>query len=906
MRATSRCTPVPFCVRTDFRSAAEGSESLSAPDNAENRTAAEVGVEDIDPQDLDMFISHAVRKGPDEAERWFQRNFGVERAQAMRRAYDAEARRLRELRDPPSLDGDADTPWYLGPEPGDRCWPAVELLLKGSGWSEEDLQSLDIASSKVVAKLSHPETDGFTTKGLVLGHVQSGKTTNFTSVIAKAADRKYRLFIVLSGIHNSLREQTQERLTEYLVEPNDAYWMPLTSQNRDFTPPPGATATVYLARHAQHQVLCVVKKNGARLRRLKAWLASADAEELKRLPVVIIDDEADQASVATARINGLIKDILELLPKAAYIGYTATPFANLLIDPSAQDLYPSSFIVDLPQPKDHFGTEVIFGRDAIEGEEGEGPLDGYDMVRTVPVDELPELRPAPRQPVEEFVAELTPTLRQAVLYFWLATAARRVRETGVPHSTMLIHTSMRIAAHEAFREPLETLRAEVVRKLAADDRALMEELRDLWMDECSRVDAADFGEEPVSFKDLREHLVEVVGASRVVMDNSRSRERLSYSGERVVAIAVGGNTLSRGLTLEGLVVSYFVRSTSAYDTLLQMGRWFGYRRGYGDLPRIWMTDELYRWFRHLATVESEIRRDVRRYEEENLTPLDFAVRIRAHPALAITAASKMADAVRAEASYGGKRAQTRYFNAQDGVWLERNIEAAKNLAGDAIEIDRAIASPNGDGQIIIRGVKAASIIKFLRSYHFHDQSFELDAKLIEDYINRQNENDRLLEWNVALVGGEPEGSEQDFNFGHGLVVKKIRRSKLKEPPTAYADIKTLMSKEHRVIDFDDITQSEARRRTETELMLKRGPHSSGLLALYPIDKESPPDKQNEKSRIKLGAAADVIGVGLVFPGGGDEQAVTYMSADLSRLGMSKDDLEEPQNEDPDSDDALAA
>jgi len=341
--------------------------------SADDRDRGPIEAEEIDPQDFDMFISHAVRKGPDEAERWFLKTFGADQARVMRAAYEVEALRLRELRDPPSLDGDADAPWYLGPQPGDLCWPAVELLLKRKGWSDDDLRSLDVASSKVVARLSHPNTERFTTRGLVLGHVQSGKTTNFTSVIAKAADRKYRLFIVLSGIHNSLREQTQERLTEYLVEPNDAYWMPLTEQNRDFTPPPGATATVYLARHAQHQVLCVVKKNGPRLRRLKEWLASAAAEELKRLPVVMIDDEADQASVATPRINGLIKDILDLLPKAAYIGYTATPFANLLIDPSSQDLYPSNFIHRLAATEGAFRNGGHLRARCDRGRGGRGP-----------------------------------------------------------------------------------------------------------------------------------------------------------------------------------------------------------------------------------------------------------------------------------------------------------------------------------------------------------------------------------------------------------------------------------------------------------------------------------------------------------------------------------------------------
>jgi hypothetical protein len=594
-----------------------------------------------------------------------------------------------------------------------------------------------------------------------------------------------------------------------------------------------------------------------------------------------------------------------LLPRAAYIGYTATPFANLLINPAAEDLYPSDFIIDLPQPRNHFGTEVIFGRDATEDEEVEGPLDGYDMVRKVPAggpaDELDNLRPARGQPVEEFLPTLTPSLRRAVLYFWLATAARRVRGTGVPHSTMLIHTSMRIAVHESFREPLETFRAEVVRSIAAGDRVLLEELRDIWADETSRVTPAMFNEQPVSLAELRDHLPEVVGETRVVMDNSRSRERLSYAGQPVVAIAVGGNTLSRGLTLEGLVVSFFIRSTSAYDTLLQMGRWFGYRFGYADLPRIWMTTELRTWFRHLAMVEAEIRRDIRRYEEENLTPLDFAVRIRKHPALAITAASKMKDAVRAYASFGGKRSQTRYFYAEDPVWLNRNIEAAKALVSDVLELDSAEDQTTDERHVVLRGASVASVLRFLRSYSFHEDAFDLDADLITRYIERQNEKGSLLVWNVALMSGEEsESGSAPFDFGHGFALDMVRRSQLSETDVDYADIKTLMSKEHRVVDLSEITQRVARRRSEQKLMEMRGSGQPGLVALYPIDRKSPPDQVNEDSRKPLDAVDDVIGVGLVFPGTGDEEAITYMSADLSRLGMSAEDIEQPEQEDPEA------
>lgn len=860
----------------------------------------------VSREELDTFTQLVRRWTPEEAERQLLR-LGVsrDRVSEIRDAYEAEAQRIRELRDPPGIVGDhnPELAWYVGPADDDRFWPALEALLRARDWTDDDVDNLDGASSKVLARMAHPARERFTTRGLVVGHVQSGKTTNFTSVIAKAADRDYRLFIVLSGIHNALREQTQERLGNDLVEPNQEYWTPLTAAGRDFTPPPNAT--VYLSTVGENRVLCVVKKNAARLRRLRDWLRSANPDVLEQCPVLIIDDEADQASVATARINGLIREILDLLPKAAYIGYTASPFANLLIDPSAQDLYPSDFILDLPKPNDHFGTEVIFGRDALEGEEGEGPLDGYDMVRTVSVAELPSLRPAPRQPVEEFVPEITDSLRTAILYFWLATAARRVRGTGIPHSTMLIHTSMRVAVHEAFKEPIETLRAEVVRRLAAEDRVLLEELRDLWRDETARVPAAAFDETPVEFSKLRSHLGEVTGATRVVMDNSRSRERLSYGEEPVVAIAVGGNTLSRGLTLEGLVVSYFVRSTSAYDTLLQMGRWFGYRRGYPDLPRMWMTDELRRWFRHLATVEEEIRRDIRRYEEENITPEQFAVRIRTHPGLSVTAASRMRDAVRAEASYGGKRCQTRYFFVKNRSWLERNILAATELVSDAIDIDEATVDRNDDGEIILRGVNVASIIKFLRSYQFHPDSFELDRDLIVRYIERQNERNRLLEWNVALMGGEPAAEPADnFNFGHDLVVAKLRRSQLIDSPQEYADIKTLMSKEHRVIDLPEITQTEARRARETALMQMRGVDQPGLLALYPIEAQSAPDDQNRDSRKALNAGADVIGAALVFPGTGGEAAVEYVSADLSRLGLTEDDIEVPDDdEDPEEEEA---
>ena len=259
-----------------------------------------------------------------------------------------------------------------------------------------------------------------------------------------------------------------------------------------------------------------------------------------------------------------------------------------------------------------------------------------------------------------FQPAVTPSLQRAIEWFWMATAARRVRGASSKHSTMLIHTTMETSVHEAFREPILALRASTLRAIA-DGGASMQRLRTTWTTELARVPSEEFGEERVSFDELLVHLIPVLRESKIVIDNYRSRDRLDYDSGPVVAIAIGGNTLSRGLTLEGLVSSFFVRAASAYDSLLQMGRWFGYRGGYADLPRIWMTKESAEWFQHLATVESEMRRDIDRYMTEDVTPVTFAVRLRSHPKLAITARAKMKNAVKASAAYGGTLVESRYF-----------------------------------------------------------------------------------------------------------------------------------------------------------------------------------------------------------------------------------------------------
>lgn len=746
--------------------------------------------------------------------------------------------------------------WYSGPTESSRFWGRLRSHFEKEGWPAYRVEGIDRASTMVVAHTPKPGLTRFNGKGLVVGYVQSGKTTNFTSVVAKLADEEYDMAIVLSGIHNGLRKQTQERLDEQLRDLNKDHWLSLTDADKDFHIPT-VLPSAYLTAEGK-VVLAVVKKNPVVLRRLIKWLEGDNAERaLKAARVVVIDDEADQASVATARINPLIRRLLDLLPRSVYIGYTATPFANVFIDPSAGDLYPKDFILNLPLPDGYFGPELVFGRDDADGDD----VDGLDMVRRIPDEDVGTLRPLKQGDADSFTPTMTSDVVDAVRWFWLATAARRVR-ADKGHSTMLIHTSVKTQVHKAFLGPLDELRQETLHRLRARDDGLLQELRQQWESETSRVPASGWGRSVDSFDDVVANLEDVVEATQVLMDNFRSERRLDYTGDPVVAIAVGGNTLSRGLTLEGLVVSLFVRGASAYDTLLQMGRWFGYRTGYEDLPRIWTTQELEQGFRHLAQVEHEMRNDIELYQSQNTTPMDVAVRIRTHPSLQITA--KMGAAAPAEISYAGRRVQTRYFARHDRQWLSGNIRAAERLLTAA---QRSHDRRPGDSPLLFRRVPVSAVNSFLDEYRVHEDSPDMDTRMMRRYIDQQLQVDppRLTEWNVAVV----EGTEAPITIGP-ITVHASVRSRLKGGQDDRADIKTLMSKPDIVLDLP-ISTADARKRSEAALKQSRADDPEvgdrGLLVIYAINARSEPETERARlSREPLDAVESVIGVGIMFPG----------------------------------------
>lgn len=794
-----------------------------------------------------------------------------------------QAGRVRRMTPPHLLssEGGEQTGWYLGGDkiPNARFWSALKQhLLHKKNWTQPAIDSINEASDKIVAWLEHPVASRFQTRGLVVGYVQSGKTANFTAVIAKAADVGYRVFIILSGTKVSLRAQTQRRLDRELVELNDVLWYtPTRTSDFKLTDNPN----YFLNPDKDSHLLAVVKKNSSVLRRLINWLHDASPEILNRCPILIIDDEADEASINTApnqaqgnpdtyrrtEINKLLTQLLTILPKAAYIGYTATPFASVLVDPrSKTDLYPRHFIAALPKPDGHFGTERIFGRERLLQDETDEEFEGLDMVRLVPETELPLLQPNSRNR-QDFLPAMSPSLESAVSYFWMAAAARWARGQQGEHSTMLIHTTQYTDIHNSTRQLLETYRTQVLKMLDGHERDhLLQQWREQWDDEQQRLPREQFGELVVNFDALLPHLLTVIEQTRVVVDNYRSDNRLNYENGTRLQIAIGGNTLSRGLTLEGLLVSFFVRAANAYDTLLQMGRWFGYRPNYSDLPRIWMTEELRDFFYDLATVEAEIRDDIERYARLGMTPEQFGVRIRTHPALAITARAKMQHAAQTRIAYDNNNVQTVLFNHHDATWLRKNLKATNDLVSRIHQLGFQVVKRSGHQ--VFYDVPVDLVTAFLDQYQFHEMSREVSARALKEYIRQQNKHNVLRQWNVVLRGvtAKEKANHGTLSVGELEVPLLVRTRRTN--PVEYANIGVLMSDGDTGADLPaDRSAYKGRKAHEIRELRQQycETQNRGMLILYLISKDSQPGRSSVKTKRALEAAEHLVGLGIVFP-----------------------------------------
>lgn len=783
--------------------------------------------------------------------------------------------------------------WYFGPRPTDMHWPVLKEFLIGKGWDKDDVDGIDEASNEVVARLENPKSERFTCRGLVVGHVQSGKTANMTAVIAKALDAGYNTIIVLAGLTNKLRYQTQMRMFGDLVGRRPLNWQVLTpnEEKLDFRAPPHGG----FLSHSDKAQLAIVKKNVSPLGQLKIAIDETLPAHLNRLKVLVIDDECDQASVNASSkeldmtaINQHIRELLDKLPAVTYVGYTATPFANVLIDPyridkpgkrELDDLYPRDFITALPTSDNYFGTAKLFGVPPDDAEDESSDEEGLDLIRDVPETDEAALQPKSAKERDAFYPEITPTLQKAILYFLACCAARRARGDADEHMTMLVHTSAFVLAHERVATIISGWVEQHANDIVDCNSEIGRELENTWIDECGRLPAGVTSASDVSIEQIFEFLPAVMEQLEYPVENGSSEDRIDYEGKPKTYIVVGGSILARGLTLEGLMVSYFLRTASQYDTLLQMGRWFGYRPNYEDLPRIWMPEELKLRFRNLARVEMEIRNDIARYSDQGLTPMDIAVRIRAIPGMAITGATKMRAARKCAISYWGTHRQTFRFEHRNEETQNQNWEAAADLIGAASKL--GLENEEWRGRLW-EGAPRSLIVGFLEKFRAHDAHAELAPEVLLPFLKQQD--DRLNYWNVGIV--EPKNGElSEKELGPIGKIRTVNRARLKDTGST-ADIKALMSK--RDIKFDcepglDLTGSWEDVKDRRLEHIGQRP----MLLLYAIDRNSKLKKKSQ-DRIPLDAVHDVLGYGIVFPGSITEGA-NFVSVDLQTI--SADDIE---------------
>jgi hypothetical protein len=869
-----------------------------------------------------------------------------ERQEAVRRRYEEEAtqiiRRIRGV----SADG-GPKPWFADWNPAEGYYWVRQrrYLLDSVGRSERELEALDDHSDRVLSHLEDPRgAEPFTTRGLVIGYVQSGKTANFSAVIAKAADVGYRIVIVLTGMHNSLRQQTQRRLDRELglvpgvgvgVPEHGLRWISQTNADLGGDFDPGTSDPNVL--QGNERVIFIVKKFGTVLDRLIGFIEQASPPE--SVPVLIIDDEADQASINTggnrplgagdgsasekldlselvdeidpemdleeeldpSKINAKIRTIINSFSRVAYVGYTATPFANVLIGQAAEDreafedLFPKDFILTLPPGPGYVGAERLFGRDTLDGTP-EGEVEGLDVIRYVPADELSAILPLDRK-LDDFQPGLPESMELAILDWVLATAGllARIEEDDHP-STMLIHTHQRTRVQNELAPQVQEVVSRIRQEWRYGGAGFKQRLRDRWNAEFDPVTVRIDPARARGFEEIEPQIDRLFrDPVRVLTLNSTTEDELDYEAEPFLkAILIGGNRLSRGMTLEGLLVSYFVRPSPYYDTLLQMGRWFGYREEFVDLTRLWTTRMLASWFRDLALREEELRQQVAAAERARLTPEAVGYRIRTHPAMMVTAQNKMGAGRVQDLSYAGRLIQTTRFMLRDQGWLEANHEAVRDFFGS---IARAPETDPG-GAPLWRGVEWERVVELLSRYRTVQDRITFDADAARRYIEAQVQAGELLRWDVAISTLQERDDSLgviDMGVAGSSGFSAISRSRLRDDldsigvltnpaqktgPMRRGDEEIGLSEEQILLARQELAEEEFE--SIREALLAQRDSAEGLLVAYPISPRSQPRAGSTK-RIPLfddpDQGAPVIGIALGFPPSQSAATVEYVMSD---------------------------
>ena len=683
------------------------------------------------------------------------------------------------------------------------CWSRYKEWLKSNFYAKDSIERIDADTDKILTLMGDPKaTESFKSRGLIIGDVQSGKTGTYTGLISKAADAGYKVIIVIAGVLSNLREQTQDRLERDFVgkttcdsiidETGSILYgvgslfsiseniVPLTNVKTDRVDP---TYTP----NRDDICLLVIKKNTNVLARVQKALTRIYSEEIRRnLPVLLIDDEADNASVNTkilgvdpAKINSQIVRLIDTFPMVSYVGCTATPYANIFINPDtnndarieAQDLFPRDYIYCLGTPSNYIGASKLFLTD-----------------NNVHVEDNPDLELPPNivtiDSENEFMDSLKDgtyrnhslpsSLGTALRSFIIARIIRDLRHQEKEHCSMLIHIYHKKDTHahitREVSKQFDHIKASIRNHIALSSPELLSKeiaaLKQTWEDIYASSGVPETWEQIVlKLKTDSSYLDKFL----IFKVNSDRDKELDYKRfpDGLTAIVIGGNGIARGLTLEGLTTSYFLRRSTQYDSLMQMGRWFGYRTGYEDVCRIFIPLESQNYFAEISRATEELKQTIRRMHDLRMTPMEFGLRVRNDATgLIVTAKNKMRSTTPLEETISFSNCIKESFKVlNDRHTLDYNIDVFKSFLNN-ISRKYILNQPTNDERqktrFLWKNVEAKEVCRFLEDCkHLYCAADEASASslreaMIEELLtSHQTVDVALISSTVSQDGSEP-------------------------------------------------------------------------------------------------------------------------------------------------------
>ena len=772
-----------------------------------------------------------------------------------------------------------------------------DYLTQDLKYSISGVNDIDLTTDQIMSRIEDPLREGaWDSRGLVVGSVQSGKTSNFIGLLNKAVDAGYKNIVVLSGLHKNLRQQTQKRIDDGLLGYDTQItrakeYLQIFKRRRDLKLSGMDCLTnssingdfkTSAANHANIRSggikVMVLKKNKTVLQnvikhfcniygvgagividkpfKLRAKFDGRVDSFIKDQPILVIDDEVDNGSVDTGEqywdpvtgepndeynpktINRLIRQLLNIHQKKCFIGYTATPFANIFIHEDGitkehgPDLFPKNFIIDLPIPSNHSGIEKLFPKEVLKNTEIENEdIDENPFFEVVndhslyPEDRdcsegwMPPIHKKDHEPIYDSMENpIPPSLRKAVISFVISCVIRNMRGHITKHKSMLIHASRFVDVQNKVHNQIENLIQYFRNKITSKNEQFLAEIEEVWEQQFVRYkDKAEerlptFNEILNEEKGLSWTIIEV--SKNIKRLNGSSNDELNYDdflnewGYGMQTIVIGGEKLSRGLTLEGLSVSYFLRSAKMpmYDTLMQMGRWFGYRQGYGDLCRLYTTRNVIKWFFFISLATDELRNEFNIMMLAKKTPKEFGLRVRDHEILAITSKTKMRHSKSHRTSYSGVSKEFKAFK-KDKEIIKNNFNNLENFLGKLEKPDYY----NGivkdfTKEINFRksyqwiNVETNHVVNYLNKCNFYetDQSHKLSD--IARYIQNLSKHGELTNFTVSLFGN---GSKNEIMINNNYAVDLLERKARTNKEQNKISLSIVSTEPHEAVDLTE-------------------------------------------------------------------------------------------------------